>query len=57
MKPENVLVGQGKKANTIFLIDFGLTKRYIDSKTGKHIKFVENKGIIGTLKFLSLSGH
>lgn len=57
MKPENILVGQGKKANIIYLIDFGLTKRYIEAKSGKHITFKENKGIIGTLKFLSLNGH
>ena len=57
MKPENIVIGQGKKANTIYLIDFGLAKRYLCPKSGTHIPFKSNKGIIGTTKYLSLSGH
>ena len=57
MKPENILIGQGKKSSTFYLIDFGLTKRYLCPKTGVHIPFKEQKGIIGTTKYLSLSGH
>ena len=57
MKPENILIGQGKKSSTFYLIDFGLTKRYLCPKTGNHIPFKEQKGIIGTTKYLSLSGH
>lgn len=57
MKPENILIGQGKKQNTVYLIDFGLAKRYLCPKTGDHIPFKEDKGIIGTTKYLSLSGH
>ena len=37
IKPENFLVGQGKKAKTIFVIDFGLSKRFKCPKTDKHI--------------------
>ena len=57
MKPENILIGQGKKAGTFYLIDFGLTKRYLCPKSGGHIPFKENKGMIGTAKYLSLNGH
>ena len=57
MKPENILIGQGKKTNTFYLIDFGLAKRYLCPKTGTHIPFKANKGTIGTLKYLSLSAH
>ena len=57
MKPENILIGQGKKANTFYLIDFGLAKRYLCPKTGTHIPFKADKGTIGTPKYLSLSGH
>ena len=57
MKPENILIGQGKKANTVYLIDFGLAKRYLCPKSGSHIPYKEKKGIIGTTKYLSLSGH
>ena len=37
MKPENILIGQNKKANIIHLIDYGLSKRYISPNTGRHI--------------------
>ena len=29
IKPDNFVIGLGKRANKIFLIDFGLAKRYI----------------------------
>ena len=57
MKPENILIGQGKKSNTVYLIDFGLAKRYLCPKSGRHVPFKADKGIIGTAKYLSLSGH
>ena len=37
-KPANFLIGTGKKANTLFVIDFGLAKRYIQPKSGEHIE-------------------
>ena len=57
MKPENITIGYGKRSNQFYLIDFGLTKRYLCPKTGSHIPFKENKGIVGTQRYLSLSGH
>jgi len=57
IKPENILIGRGKKENTIYMIDFGLSKRYICPRTGNHIKHKMEKGTIGTPEFLSLNGH
>lgn len=57
MKPENILIGQGKKASTFYLIDFGLTKRFLCPKSGTHIPFKEAKGIVGTARYLSINGH
>ena len=34
MKPENIMIGMGKKSNIVHLIDFGLVKRYISPCTG-----------------------
>ncbi len=42
LKPDNFLMGHGKKANKVYLIDFGLAKRYL-GKDGKHIPYKENK--------------
>jgi len=37
IKPDNFLIGLGKKQSTIFVIDFGLSKRFRDPRTGDHI--------------------
>ena len=42
MKPDNFLMGYAKKSSKVYLIDFGLAKRYL-GKDGKHISYKENK--------------
>ena len=54
IKPENFLFDP--QTNRFYLIDFGLSKRFID-KTGKHIPRLENKGFRGTLRYCSLNMH
>ena len=51
MKPENFLIGLGKKSKNIFTIDFGLSKRYRDSRTHEHIPFRDKKPLIGKNTF------
>lgn len=48
---------KGKQLATVFLIDFGLIKRYKDPKTNKHIPFRDNKGLIGTARYVSINTH
>lgn len=33
------MIGKGNKRGTVYIIDFGLAKRYRDAKTGAHIPF------------------
>ena len=54
IKPENFLVGY-PDSSVIYLIDFGLSKKYRSSRTGKHIKSLKIKKIDGTTNFLSLN--
>ena len=52
IKPENFLVGI-PDPNVIYIVDFGLCKKYRSSKTGKHILPKNTKKFNGTLKFVS----
>lgn len=57
MKPENVLVGTQSNQAILYLIDFGLSKRYIDFNTNKHILQSEGKEITGTVRYVSINTH
>ncbi|OMJ88129.1 hypothetical protein SteCoe_10036 [Stentor coeruleus] len=52
IKPDNFLIGLERKANVIYIIDFGLAKKYRDSKTNQHIQYRE-----GTARYASLNAH
>ena len=56
IKPDNFLLGNGVHSNAIFIIDFGLAKRYRD-KTLKHIEFKEHKSLTGTARYASINTH
>ena len=57
IKPANFLIGTKKKKDIIYLIDYGLSKRYIDKNTKEHIPYKEGKGLTGTARYVSLFTH
>ncbi|GFT60412.1 casein kinase I isoform epsilon [Nephila pilipes] len=57
IKPENILMGLGKKNNLVYIIDFGLAKKYRDSRTNLHIPRKENKAFAGSSKYASINTH
>lgn len=56
MKPDNFTIGEGRNVHWIYLIDFGLAKKYMSSK-GEHIKYREGKGLTGTARYASINTH
>lgn len=60
IKPDNFMVGTGRNSYRIFIIDYGLAKRYREKDTRRHIKYVEGKSLTGTARYASigaLRGH
>ena len=57
IKPDNFLIGTGETKNTVYIIDFGLAKKYRDSKTHKHIPFKPNRSLTGTPRYASINSH
>ncbi|KAI1294935.1 Casein kinase I isoform gamma-1 [Halotydeus destructor] len=59
IKPENFMLGNQafpEKRNTIYIIDFGLAKEYID-ENGSHIPWREGKPLTGTARYMSINVH
>ncbi|KAM5292620.1 casein kinase I-like [Ctenodactylus gundi] len=57
IKPDNFLMGIGRHGNKLFLIDFGLAKKYRDSRTRQHIPYREDKSLTGTARYASINAH
>lgn len=54
IKPDNFLIKNNN--NQIYLIDFGLSKRYLDS-FDKHIKINTGRKLMGTARYASINVH
>jgi serine/threonine protein kinase len=50
-------MGLGKKGNLVYIIDFGLAKKYRDARTHQHIQYRENKNLTGTARYASINTH
>ena len=60
IKPDNFLIGTGNESNQVFVIDFGLSKKYRDPSTWQHIPWAEGKSLTGTARYASVNamkGH
>ncbi|TRY60134.1 hypothetical protein DNTS_006445 [Danionella cerebrum] len=57
IKPDNFLMGIGRHCNKLFLIDFGLAKKYRDNRTRQHIPYREDKNLTGTARYASINAH
>lgn len=57
IKPNNFIIGKEGYEDVIYLLDFGLSKKYIHNSGSKHISYKMNKSLIGTAKYSSINMH
>ena len=57
VKPENFLMGLGRKHTILYIIDYGLAKKYKDPKNNIHIPYIEGKSLTGTARYASINTH
>jgi len=56
IKPDNFLVGRDSNQHRIYMVDFGLAKKYL-LKNNVHIPYRENKNLTGTARYASRNTH
>lgn len=57
IKPDNFLMGVGDSTSKVYVIDFGLSKKYRDNRTRQHIPFRDDKSLTGTARYASINAH
>ncbi len=49
------MIGNGEDAGKVFIMDFGLSKRYMIG--GRHMQFKGQRSLIGTARYASINMH
>ena len=56
IKPDNFVMGSGKNVHYVYLIDFGLSMKYL-KPDGSHIDYREELSLTGTARYASINNH
>ena len=55
IKPDNFVMGREEKSKYLYLLDFGLAKKYRSSSTLKHYPMIKKKNLTGTARYASIN--
>ena len=50
-------MGLHQNSGTLYCVDMGLSKRFIDQETKQHIAHRKDKALTGTARYASLNAH
>jgi casein kinase I family protein HRR25 len=57
IKPGNILLGIKGNQNVVYIVDFGIARRYTNPRNGAHMAFLDGKPLVGTVRYASLNTH
>jgi serine/threonine protein kinase len=55
IKPDNFAIGEDDNSHIIYILDFGLAKKYWSSTNKCHIPFIKGKKLTGTARYSSVN--
>ena len=57
IKPDNFLLGLAENHARVYIVDFGLAKKYREIRSGRHTPYREDKSLTGTARYASINAH
>jgi serine/threonine protein kinase len=55
IKPDNFVMGRGLKSHIVYILDFGLSKKYWSVSHKCHLPFIRGKKLTGTARYASIN--
>ena len=55
IKPDNFAMGREKNSHILYILDFGLAKKFWSSSHKSHIPFIKGKKLTGTARYASIN--